>query len=127
MSRTARGSKNIKLIVVSIVAVVALAGSGFGVWEAKNSAHVQTVTNTQQQTVQISYRGKTGTNALKLLEQNAQVTIKHYSFGDMVTSINGTAGNGPKYWMFYVNGKLASVGAGSYVTKDSDTLTWKLQ
>ncbi|MGH7234405.1 MAG: DUF4430 domain-containing protein, partial [Candidatus Saccharimonadales bacterium] len=32
-----------------------------------------------------------------------------------------------KYWTFYVNGKEASVGASSYVTKNSDRLTWKLQ
>jgi hypothetical protein len=44
-----------------------------------------------------------------------------------VTSIDGTFGNGPKYWTFYVNGKQADVGASSYVTKSSDNIMWKLQ
>jgi len=55
------------------------------------------------------------------------VQTKHYSFGDMVVSVNGTPGTGPKYWTFYINGKMAEVGAGSYTTKASDVISWKLQ
>jgi hypothetical protein len=62
-----------------------------------------------------------------LLEKHATIQAKHYSFGYFVTSIDGVVGNGPKYWTFYVNGKEASVGASSYVTKNSDRINWKLQ
>lgn len=103
---------------------------GFGGWAyiANSPSHkVATVTNAQHQLTQLSYHGQAGQGALVLLKKHAVVQTKHYSFGDMVTSINGTKGAGPKYWTFYINGKEASVGAGSYITKSTDMLTWKLQ
>lgn len=126
MSRVALVLTKTKL--AAIIAAIVIVGGGVGIWShGANPAHVQTVTNTQYQTTQISYDGKNGVDALTLLKTHAQVQVKHYSFGDLVTSINGTPGNGPKYWTFYVNGKEANVGAGSYVTKSSDTITWRLQ
>jgi hypothetical protein len=66
-------------------------------------------------------------NAFVLLKKYALVQAKHYSFGYFVSSINGVAGNGPKYWTLFVNGKESSVGASSYITKSSDKITWKLE
>ena len=126
MGRAAQLLKT-KLWLVVII-VVALAGVGGGIWAySNNPGNVHTTLNSQKQTTQISYQGQNGVNALTLLKKYATVKTKHYSFGDMVTSIDGTVGNGPKYWTFYVNNKEASVGAGSYTTKNSDTITWKLQ
>jgi hypothetical protein len=116
-------------ITAGIVAVVVIAaGVGIGV-EVHNhdNGHVQTVTNAQHKITQISYDGQNGVNAYVLLQKHATVQAKHYSFGYLVTSIDGVAGNGPKYWTFYVNGKAATVGASSYVTKNSDKIAWKLQ
>lgn len=49
--------------------------------------------------------------------------------GGFVTSINGvsqdTAAN--KYWMYYINGELAQVGAGTYIVQEGDEITWKLE
>jgi len=116
----------VKGIVIGLI--IALLVIGGGIWVANSPSHkVNAVVNSQGQTTQLSYRGQNGKNALALLKQHASVQTKHYSFGDLVTSINGTAGNGPKYWTFYVNGKQASVGAGAYTTKDSDKIMWKLQ
>jgi hypothetical protein len=103
---------------------------GLGGWAhvVNSPSHkVSVVTNAQHQVTQLSYQGQTGQNALALLKKHAAVQTKHYSFGDQVTAINGTKGNGPKYWTFYINGKMAQVGAGSYTTKAADTLMWKLQ
>lgn len=121
-----KGLTTIKRLVLVAVVIVAAAG---GSWAYSDYSHnqVQTVDNAQHQVTQISYHGQNGVDALTLLKKHATVKTKHYSFGDEVTSINGSAGNGPKYWIFYVNGKEASVGAGSYKTKDSDILKWKLQ
>jgi len=123
MSRAA--SLKIKITAV-IIALLMIAG---GVWAyiAINNNSAQTVTNSSHQVTEISYRGEAGQNALTLLKRHADVQTKHYSFGDLVVSIDGSKGTGPKYWTFYINGKEASVGAGSYATKDSDTLSWKLQ
>jgi hypothetical protein len=127
MRRVAQSLKT-KILAVVIVIVIVVAGVGVGVYiHNKDNGHVQTVTNAQHQLTQISYSGKNGVNAYALLEKHATVKAKKYSFGYFVTSINGTAGNGPKYWTLYVNGKESNVGASSYMTKNSDTITWKLQ
>lgn len=118
------------VLKTNIIAAVLIAALGLGSWAyvANSPSHkVNAVTNAQHQLTQLSYKGQGGQNALALLKKHAAVTTKHYSFGDLVTSINGVAGNGPKYWTFYVNGKMAEVGAGSYVTKAGDTLMWRLQ
>lgn len=117
-----------KILGVIIAAVLVVIGTGSWAYVANSPAHkVHAVVNAQDQTTQLSYQGQSGINALSLLKKHSTVQTKHYSFGDLVTSINGTPGNGPKYWTFYVNGKEASVGAGVYITKSSDTVTWKLQ
>lgn len=125
MSRVAQ-SINSKLVVLAAIIIVVLVGLGVYV-QNKNSSDVQTVTNSHHQITQISYNGENGVNAYVLLNRYAKVQAKHYSFGYFVTSINGVAGNGPKYWTFYVNGKEASVGASSYITKNTDKITWMLQ
>lgn len=126
MSRAS--SNNIKKVIVAVVAVVAAAAGITGAVIANSPSHkVSTVVNTQNQTTDIKYNGQDGQNALVLLKRHATITVKHYSFGDQVVSINGTEGNGPKYWSFYVNGKMAQVGASSYITKSSDKIEWKLQ
>jgi hypothetical protein len=123
MSRAA-----IRQTVTSAVIVIATLGLGSWAYVANSPSHKVTVTtNAQHQTTQLSYHGQAGQNALVLLEKHASVQVKHYSFGDMVTSIDSTSGTGPKYWTLYINGKEATVGAGSYVTKSTDTVTWKLQ
>jgi hypothetical protein len=116
-----------KIVILAVIVAVA---ASLGTWAYVGnlpSHKVDLVTNAQHQTTQVSYQGEQGANALALLKKHANVTTKHYSFGDMVTSIDGTSGNGPKYWTFYINGKEANVGAGSYTTKSSDHLAWKLQ
>lgn len=118
------------IVKTGIIAVVLIAALGLGGWAyvANLPSHKEGVaTNAQHQMTQLSYKGQTGQNALNLLKKHATVTTKHYSFGDQVTSINGVKGAGPKYWTFYINGKMAEVGAGSYTTKSTDTLMWRLQ
>ena len=122
----ALSSKTIWLAAGGIIGLALLLGGGSWYYTATHPAAV-TVTNAQHQLTEISYHGQDGVDALTLLKKHATAGVKHYSFGDLVTSINGSEGNGPKYWTFYVNGKRAVVGAGAYTTKSSDTLSWKLQ
>jgi hypothetical protein len=117
-----------KSVILAAIAVVIVGGMGVSAYIANSpSRKVDVSKNSQQQAVYIKYSGQDGQNALILLKKHAQVQTKHYSFGDLVTSIDGTVGNGPKYWTFYLNGKEASVGAGSYTTKSTDKIEWKLQ
>ena len=118
---------SIKAVIISTVLLLGIGGTTWGLVANSPSHKVQLVTNARHQLTQLSYEGQGGQNALALLKKHAQVQTKHYSFGDMVVAINGVAGKGPKYWTFYINGKMASVGAGAYATKTTDHLTWKLQ
>jgi len=54
---------------------------------------------------------------------NSITTVEYKEYagtGKMITSINGIAQNSSYSWMFFVDGKLASVAADKYeLTKDS--------
>lgn len=126
MSRAAQVLKS-KVIVFVVAFVILVGGVGTAVWHYESLHTAQIVTNAQHQVTEVSYHGQNGVNALTLLKKYATVKTIHYSIGDFVTSINGTPGNGPKYWTFYVNNKESNVGAGAYTTKSGDMLTWKLQ
>jgi hypothetical protein len=126
MSRVAQNRLKTTLIAIALVALGA-GSAAIAVISNSSSHKVGTTVNSQSLLTDIKYNGQTGVSALDLLKKHAKVQTKHYSFGDLVTSINGSPGNGPKYWTFYANGKPASVGAGTYITKNSDKLEWKLQ
>ncbi|MBN0039584.1 DUF4430 domain-containing protein [Cellulosimicrobium cellulans] len=78
---------------------------------------------------EFSYEGRTGTTALDLLleaDPSAQVTGEGENA--FVTAIDGVAADpDSEFWALYVNGEMATVGAGSLETKDGDEITWKLE
>lgn len=50
------------------------------------------------------------------------------TYGAFVESINGIKnGAGNKYWTFYVNGQMANIGAGKYITKGGEEIVWKFE
>lgn len=125
MGRVALITKS-KLISIAVVLFL-VGGTAVGLVQSHNTKPKAITTTQNTQTTYVEYDGVAGQNALDLLKKYESIQTKHYSFGDQVTAINGTQGNGPKYWSFYINGKLADVGAGSYVTKTGDRIEWKLQ
>lgn len=137
MSRTARFTKT--NIIAGFVALLAI-GGGAGAWLASGgdvqpkAPAQESVLATQTQAAPavvksgfVSYQGEEGKTALELLKSHTEVKTQKFDFGEMVQSINGQDGGGKKYWTFYVNGKMAQVGAGAYQTKSSDKIEWKLQ
>lgn len=118
---------------VLILAVVLAAGLGGGGWLLANSSSEQPYGETAAEQPQqpaddyVTYQGEGGKTALELLKIHAEVETDQYDFGELVTSINGVASDGSKYWTFYVNDQMASEGAGDYETEDSDVIEWKLQ
>lgn len=72
------------------------------------------------------YKGRTGKNALQLIQEQAAIEL---ATSGLITSINGRkADNSNKeYWAFYVNGKLAPVGPADYQTKDEDLIEWRIE
>lgn len=69
-------------------------------------------------------------NALDLLRVaigNDKVLTSKMEYGEMITSIDGLAAEGTYYWAFYVNGKMASVGADSYKLKAGDAISFQYE
>ncbi len=49
--------------------------------------------------------------------------------GGFVTSINGVSQDASAglYWLYYINGEFAQVGAAEYIVQEGDEITWKLE
>jgi len=129
-------------IVITIIALLAALGGTTALTMATNAptkdsakvvstqtaapaADVAGATNTS---TLVTYQGQENKTALELLKQKADVVTKDSSYGPYVHSINGVqGGTGGKYWTFYVNGKMAQVGANTYITKGGDKVEWKFE
>ncbi len=121
-----------RTIIYIIVALLAIGTVATSVYYFQTNNKITTTKTQPKKTVtptskDVIYNGKVGETALVLLEKNASIVTSGTGEMTFVTTINGVTAN-PKnqYWSFNVNGKAASVGAGSYITNDSDTITWKL-
>ena len=118
--------KRVLIYVISALIVLGLVGGSVYYYRTHNDK-VSTTQEKAGPTTQLSYEGKDGMTALELLQKNADVKTSGTGKDAFVTSVNGTAAN-PKsqYWAFFVNDETATIGAGSYVTKNGDKITWKL-
>jgi len=134
--------KNIKLTVAALVTVLAIGGGGAALFAANRSDDkADTKTTPAQQVTQpeaeltasedkkiVSYEGQTGKTALEVLKSLADVKTKDSSYGEFVTAINGVEADGTtQFWSFYVNGKLASEGAGTYKSTDGEKIEWRVE
>ncbi len=69
-----------------------------------------------------------GETALELIKRTHPVVTKDYDFGTLVESIDGVKnGTDNNYWILYINGKQASVGAGAYTIQKQDALEWRFE
>ena len=122
--------RNIIYVIIVLVVVGLIAASVY-IYQSNNtpkkaSQAQQEILNTPNNK-EITYKGKDGITALALLGQKVKVETSGTGEMSYVTTINGVVANSKKeYWAFSVNGKPAVVGAGSYITKSSDLITWKL-
>ncbi|MFH0773599.1 MAG: DUF4430 domain-containing protein [bacterium] len=78
---------------------------------------------------QSTVQSKTGSTALQLLGATHKVASKGEKENTFITAIDGRVADSKKreFWAFYVNGKQATVGAGSYRIKNNDTIEWKIE
>lgn len=74
-------------------------------------------------------RIKIGSTALQLLTSRHKIVSKGEKENTYVTAIDGRVASETEkeFWSFYVNGKQAQVGAGSYLVKNNDTIEWKIE
>lgn len=79
--------------------------------------------------VYISKEVVEGKTALDLLQKTTKIQTKGEGKNAFITEINGRHADDSKreFWAFYVNGKQAEVGAGSYVIKNNDEIEWKIE
>jgi 1-deoxy-D-xylulose 5-phosphate reductoisomerase len=115
--------RTIIIYIVSALLLAAVATTAVFIYNDNKANQVQLANNGKE----VTYKGKAGVTALALLSQKTKTTTSGTGANAFVTSIDSVTAN-PKsqYWAFYVNNKASMVGAGSYVTKSSDTITWKL-
>ncbi len=123
--------KQIKLLILLAVAVVAVAA--FFVFKPSPTSQspagtVDQATKEATKSIEYSYLGQDGKNALEILKSSYNVETKTSDgLGEFVTSIDGRVPDDKHFWAFYVNGEQSQVGASSYITKSTDAITWKLE
>ncbi len=122
--------QQIILAIAAVVLIVVAVAAGVYYNQSISAANpivIEKVAKPELVNNTLTYKGKDGITALALLQENA--TILTSGTGEMayVTSIDGVAANpSNQYWEFLINNVSSSVGAGSYTTKSTDTITWKL-
>lgn len=118
------------LAVLGTLVIVFGIGAGVRLYSKDNATTQEVVASPTPSSTPItsfSYQGEEGKTALATLQSKATVELKHFSFGDQVISINGSASTDSLFWSFYINGTAASVGAGDYIAKSTDQIVWKLE
>lgn len=126
-------ARAIRLGTVAAVVVIA----GCGTVAAVNRIAVKTnpvppaaaAPAAHKQADTVAYVGVKGVTALaQLRETTPDVVTKASSYGDYVDSIGDLrGGTDGKYWSFYIDGKLANVGAGAYTSAGGEKIEWKFQ
>lgn len=119
-----------KKTIITIVIVGLVVGLGYMVFgnQATNKSTTTTVLSAEAK-INISYDGQDGKTALELLKTSGKnVETNKSSAGEYVTKIDGQpVADAKKYWMFYINGQAATVGADQYKTKTGEKIEWKLE
>lgn len=123
-------------IILSAI-IVAFVATGGVLWLAKTfdkapaakQVSIVTEQSAERHRTEIVYIAKTGETALEQLKYEADnVITKQSDYGELVISIEGyDSGTDSKYWSFYIDNKMAEVGAGSYIQKGGERIEWKFQ
>lgn len=128
--KTSWGLGNFIAIII-LAGIVIFGGSLLGSYVSKKQVE-KSVAGSQIQfnpvvEKTISYDGQNGKTALDLLKASHQVESQDSSIGIFVTGIDGIQNQDNKYWMFYVDSKLASLGADQYVSHDGEKIEWRYE
>lgn len=102
--------------------------------EQNKTIEVKNIINTGANIREFKEKVPEGTSAFMLLQKvvkeiNFSMKFQESDFGVFVEEINGVK-NGDKknfYWMYYVNGESASVGASQYTLQSGDVIEWKFE
>lgn len=129
-------SKSVWMIIIAVL----IAGGAFWFISANNGSNMNSSeqAQTEQATLSsevvingdgtvVAYEGVPGETALATLKNLAHVHVEESAYGEFVTGINEVDAESSKnFWGFYVNGEMATVGAGEYVAEEGDEIEWQL-
>lgn len=121
-------SKNLNLmltlaLLVIFIVVISLVGYS-QISKERNFANVTLVVTVFNKSESNSYTSVNIT-ALELLQLGNQVNTTYSKYGAFVNCINDICSNGDYYWMYYVNGEMAAVGASDYRANDWDIIEFR--
>lgn len=130
-----------KLVYVFMFVFVFFLGGIYSFNKTKNQSQTKGVSSqtiivyqsifikNSDKSVPIKLNIENGKTALDLLRKTAVVKTQGSGRNTFVLEINNIkAENSQKeYWAFYVNSKIAAVGAGSYLLKMGDKIEWKIE
>ena len=119
---------NFKIFFI-LLSIALLSASCWGTPRDGTSTKIyEKAQQTLQPTQTVTYEGESGKIALQILKEKYTVQTKEFSgVGEFVQSIGGIQPDSKHFWAFYVNGQSSNVGAGSYATKNGDTIEWKME
>ena len=146
-------NKNVSKIIMGVAILVVIIIVGMLVKNNNEEDNTNNNTNAVSETVEdtsdlsvsaiidngdttTSYDKKvsSGTTALELMnlistDDGIVLGTTEYDFGTIIDSIDGVGDDTEdgKYWSFYVNDELSSVGIGDYPVNDNDSILMKYQ
>ncbi len=113
------------------VTLVAALGVVVGIMPARESSSVQQSESLDLPKTTIiktvSYQGKDGSTALKLLDAAHDIAVETSDVGAYVTKIDGVGGEPNAFWLYYVNGQSAAIAADRYQTQSGDYIEWRYE
>lgn len=110
-----------------VVGLVVLAFGLYLIVPDRNICNTNQAVEELENRCEITYQGVEGVSALDTLKATHEVETQSFSFGELVQSIDGVKAPSTHFWSFLVNGEQAQVGAGDYIAKSTDTISWKLE
>jgi len=121
------------LIIGAVIFAVMIGGVGWWYVASRNvgsdSQVSEVVAQEQEDETIVSYAAVAGKNVLEQLQElNDTVVTQESTYGTYVDSINGLkGGDNGAYWIFFIDGEMASVGAGAYIAEGGELIEWKYQ
>lgn len=93
----------------------------------KITVYFSYVDNTGATILEKSFEAEKSSNAFDVMKENIILEFEEYSFGALVTSVEGIAPPEGYYLALYVNGAYAEKGISDYTLEENTIIEWKME
>jgi hypothetical protein len=93
----------------------------------KTKINVKLIFEAENYYKELNVKVEKNSNAFDVLNANAKIEFKQYSFGKFIESINGIKPKENEYWAIYVNGKYSEKGIELIQLTDDTELKFKIE